>query len=105
MASFKQFVFSFLLIGVGLTSIWNGCLMLFDDRKLNKTLLSSLLFISGVIFTCDGLIILGVDTAENIKSIALTSLFFTELISIKLIGDYRYERELNTQKREGETRE
>ncbi len=77
--------------------------MLFDDRKLNKTLLSSLLFISGIIFTCDGLIILGFNVAENIKSMALTCLFFTELISTKLIGDYRYERELDTQKRESET--
>lgn len=99
--NFKDWVFLILLLFTGGNCLWNSItLLLFDDRKLNKILLSALLFIIGVIFICDGLIILENHDAENIKSMALVFLFFIGLLSSFIIWDYKNERSNAIWKRE-----
>lgn len=73
--------------------------MLYDDRKINKSLLSILLIVTGFILICDSLLILGFSEVENLKSIILVCLFFIGLISTKIIGDYKNERKNSLQKR------
>lgn len=66
-------------------------MMLFDDRRLNRLLLSSLLLIVGIILLCDGFIMIkvNVNQAENIKSSVLVILFFVGILSSVVIWDYK----------------
>ena len=69
-------------------------MMLFDDRRLNRLLLSSLLLIVGIILLCDGFIMIkvNVNQAENIKSSVLVILFFVGILSSVVIWDYKNAR-------------
>ena len=92
MYTFKQWIISFFLFSTGLSCIWNSItLVLFDDRRLNRLLLSSLLLIVGIILLCDGFIMIkvNVNQAENIKSSVLVILFFVGILSSVVIWDYK----------------
>lgn len=103
--SFKEWVFLVLLFSTGCNCLWNSItLLLFDDRKLNKFFLSVLLFIIGVIFICDGLIILGSKEAENLKSAMLLILFFVGLLSSVIIWSYKHERSIALRKKNDKKR-
>ncbi len=82
-------------------------MMLFDDRRLNRLLLSSLLLIVGIILLCDGFIMIkvNVNQAENIKSSVLVILFFFGILSSVVIWDYKNARRIalskNNRKKDG----
>jgi len=82
-------------------------MMLFDDSRLNRLLLSSLLLIVGIILLCDGFIMIkvNVNQAENIKSSVLVILFFVGILSSVVIWDYKNARRIalskNNRKKDG----
>lgn len=82
-------------------------MMLFDDRRLNRLLLSSLLLIVGIILLCDGFIMIkvNVNQAENIKSSVLVILFFVGILSSVVIWDYKNAKRIalskNNRKKDG----
>jgi len=81
--------------------------MLFDDSRLNRLLLSSLLLIVGIILLCDGFIMIkvNVNQAENIRSSVLVILFFVGILSSVVIWDYKNARRIalskNNRKKDG----
>jgi len=82
-------------------------MMLFDDSRLNRLLLSSLLLIVGIILLCDGFIMIkvNVNQAENIRSSVLVILFFVGILSSVVIWDYKNARRIalskNNRKKDG----
>lgn len=100
---FSKSMLAFLLFLVGVISSVNGILMFFDDRKLNKRLVSLFMLNLGAMLILDGFKLLGVLKIDNLKTIILTVQFFLGLLSIFFTWDYIYERNQKISERESKT--
>lgn len=81
-----------LLLLTGSISIFNGILLIFNDRKLNRFLTSSLLINSGIMLICDALRLMGHERFEGFKTSTLVSQIFIGILSTFLVWGHYCER-------------
>lgn len=83
---------SFLLLLTGSISVVNGIALIFNDRKLNKFLTSSLLINSGLMLIFDALIMMGYSKFNGFKTSTLVPQIFIGILSTFLVWGHYYER-------------
>jgi len=94
---FNQSGYAFLLFFAGLISIINGFSLIFDNRKLNQYLSSTLLINNGLMLIFDGFYRLGHYKFGYIKITTLVIQVFISFLSLLLIWSYHHEQnEQNT---------
>jgi len=83
---------SFLLLLTGSISVVNGIALIFNDRKLNKFLTSSLLINSGLMLIFDALSMMGYEKFNGFKTSTLVPQIFIGILSTFLVWGHYYER-------------
>lgn len=99
---FNQSGHAFLLFFAGLISIVNGFSLIFDNRKLNQYLSSSLLMNNGLMLIFDSFDKIGYDKFENIKVSTLIIQVIISFLSLFLVWGYWHERNAKLKEREKE---
>lgn len=98
---FNQSGYAFLLFFAGLISVVNGFSLIFDNRKLNRYLSSTLLINSGLMLICDGLDRIGYTRFDNLKATTLVIQVFIGFLSLFFVWGYHYERNSKLKERQG----
>jgi hypothetical protein len=96
---FNQSGYAFLLFFAGLISIINGFSLIFDNRKLNQYLSSTLLINNGLMLIFDGFYRLGHYKFGYIKITTLVIQVFISFLSLLLVS-YHHEQNGHIAKRE-----
>jgi uncharacterized membrane protein len=102
---FNQSGYAFLLFFAGLISIINGFSLIFDNRKLNQYLSSTLLINNGLMLLFDSFNKIGYDKFDNMKISTLIIQIIISFLSLFLVLGHHYERskKLKERKKEGES--
>lgn len=95
----NQSGYAFLLFFAGLISVVNGISLIFDERKLNKYLSSTLLVNSGVMLIFDSLHKIGYPKFGYVKVSTLVVQLCVSFLSLFLVWGHNYERDKKLKER------
>lgn len=98
----NQSGYAFLLLLTGMISIVNGVSLIFDNRKLNRFLSSSLLINSGAMLIFDSLNLIGYRRFDSLKISTLVVQVFIGILSIFFVWGYHYEQKQKMRERTGQ---